>query len=401
MTTTWSPTSRCGAKVGLCLPRSTWATRVASRPRTLPSASTRNHLRSIAPSFGITVAMFRTLLWLAKSTTWRSLSYKLATGNYKRDPTRSQHSDALGLPRRGGLPRPGAEISHRAGGAGRLAGEAGATPVNDEEMGRLGPARLGQERGEIIVNLLGIFRPGEPEPLAHACHVRVHGDGGDAEGVAEHDVGRLAPHAGKRDELLEGAGHSAAVALHQRLTHAHEGSGLGLEEAGGVDLLLEDRGTSPRVVFRSSVSREERPGDRVDALVRALRRQDGGGEELEGRGELELDPRFRIRLGEAPQDLDGPRLLCCRGLSHVRLWRGRSGSARCTAPPRLQGASSARGSRARRASAARDRQLDAARGASGCAAPGCRGAHSSSSRAGRRKPVLGPLGSRPRSGRRA
>src|SRR5262249_55574590 len=30
-------------------------------------------------------------LWLVKSTTYRYLCCKLATGNYKRDPTRSQH----------------------------------------------------------------------------------------------------------------------------------------------------------------------------------------------------------------------------------------------------------------------------------------------------------------------
>src|SRR5262245_15717064 len=308
MTTTWSPTSRCGANVGLCLPRNTWATRVASRPSTLPSASTRNHLRSIALSFGITVAMFRTLLWLVKSTTWRSLCRKLATGNYKRDPTRSQHSGALGLSELGCLPRPGAETTHRAGGAGRLAGKAGTTSVDDEEMRRLGPAGPGQERAEIVVNLLGVFRPGEPEPLAHPCHVSIHGDGGNVEGVAEHDVGRLAPDAGKRDELLEGAGDSAAVTLRQRLTHAHEGSGLRLEEARRVDLPLEHRGAGPRVVFRSSVSREQCPGDLVDALVRALCRQNGCSEELEGRGEVELDPRVRIRLCEARRALAGPRL---------------------------------------------------------------------------------------------
>src|SRR5206468_8332704 len=38
-TTTKSPASRCGEKPGLVFPRSTDATRDASRPRTLPSAS--------------------------------------------------------------------------------------------------------------------------------------------------------------------------------------------------------------------------------------------------------------------------------------------------------------------------------------------------------------------------
>ena len=37
---TWSPVSMCGAKIGLCLPRSRRATSVAMRPSTRPLAST-------------------------------------------------------------------------------------------------------------------------------------------------------------------------------------------------------------------------------------------------------------------------------------------------------------------------------------------------------------------------
>src|SRR5437879_5792198 len=41
MTMTQSPQFRWGVNVGLCLPRSTWATRLASRPSGCPAASTR------------------------------------------------------------------------------------------------------------------------------------------------------------------------------------------------------------------------------------------------------------------------------------------------------------------------------------------------------------------------
>src|SRR6476619_7008773 len=46
MTTTWSPQSTCGVKLGLCLPRRMLAMIVASRPTTSPSASTRCHFFS-------------------------------------------------------------------------------------------------------------------------------------------------------------------------------------------------------------------------------------------------------------------------------------------------------------------------------------------------------------------
>src|SRR3984957_2270400 len=41
-----------GAKVGLCLPRSTEATSVASRPRTRPSASTMRQVRVMSAGLG-------------------------------------------------------------------------------------------------------------------------------------------------------------------------------------------------------------------------------------------------------------------------------------------------------------------------------------------------------------
>src|SRR5690349_21617943 len=51
MMTTWSPQSTCGVKLGLCLPRRIFATIVARRPTTSPSASIRCHFFSTSAGF--------------------------------------------------------------------------------------------------------------------------------------------------------------------------------------------------------------------------------------------------------------------------------------------------------------------------------------------------------------
>src|SRR5918998_3376970 len=61
-TITWSPVSMCGANTGLCLPRSTRATSVASRPRTMPSASTTYQARWISEAFGVYVGTRATFI---------------------------------------------------------------------------------------------------------------------------------------------------------------------------------------------------------------------------------------------------------------------------------------------------------------------------------------------------
>src|SRR5947208_1523157 len=54
-TITWSPTSTCGAQIGLCLPRSSLATSVARRPSTAPSASITCQARSMSLGLGLNV----------------------------------------------------------------------------------------------------------------------------------------------------------------------------------------------------------------------------------------------------------------------------------------------------------------------------------------------------------
>src|SRR5207249_2526116 len=119
----------------------------------------------------------------------------------------------------------------------------------------------------------------------------------------------LEPDARQLDERLEGLGHLAAVMLDERLRHAKQRARLGAEESGGADLLLEARGARPRQLAGRRVLAEERGRHHVHALVRALRGEDGGDEQLERRPEVEGDLRVGIRAREEIQDLLGPRLL--------------------------------------------------------------------------------------------
>ena len=54
-TMTKSPMSMCGAKVGLCLPRSRFAAWTASLPRMTSEASMTCHSRWMSPGFGLYV----------------------------------------------------------------------------------------------------------------------------------------------------------------------------------------------------------------------------------------------------------------------------------------------------------------------------------------------------------
>src|SRR5215210_4991773 len=86
-----------------------------------------------------------------------------------------------------------------AGGAARLADLAA---VRDEEVREVYPVGLWDESVEVALDLLGRLLLREPEARGEPRDVRVHDDArGDAEGVAEDDVGRLARDAGKLKQL--------------------------------------------------------------------------------------------------------------------------------------------------------------------------------------------------------
>ena len=91
----------------------------------------------------------------------------------------------------------------RAGAAGGLAGVAHPPAVEDHLVRHDRPVALGHQRADGVLDLDRILLR-RPAPAAHEpAEVRVDGDAGDVERVAEDHVGGLAPDAGQLDQLLE------------------------------------------------------------------------------------------------------------------------------------------------------------------------------------------------------
>src|SRR4051812_11299528 len=87
ITTTWSPTSTFGAQIGLCLPRSSVATSVATRPSRWPSASTTSHARSMSDGLGVKV---RTGVLLARSRSGTATGRPTASGSSRERQLRTR-----------------------------------------------------------------------------------------------------------------------------------------------------------------------------------------------------------------------------------------------------------------------------------------------------------------------
>ena len=153
----------------------------------------------------------------------------------------------------------------------------------------------------------GVGFASKAEPLGNARDVRIDDEPLVlAESVAENDVGRLAPNAGECNESFHGVGDATAALGGQRGARPSQAAGLGVEESGLADVVLELARRRPRVVRRGPVFPEEFGGDLVDPDVGALRGEDGRDEELERAREVERASGFRIRAGAAAEVGAGP-----------------------------------------------------------------------------------------------
>jgi hypothetical protein len=111
--------------------------------------------------------------------------------------------------------------------------------VEDQPVAQQRPLALVEERADLGLHLDRVVLRGPPEPPREPPEVRVDRDAGHPERVAEHDVGRLAPDARQRHEVLEPPGHLAVEALDERSTDLHQRVGLLPEEAGRLHDRLE------------------------------------------------------------------------------------------------------------------------------------------------------------------
>ena len=180
-----------------------------------------------------------------------------------------------------------------------------------------------QRRAQLGLDLLGRRRLGDADAVGHAQDMAIDRQAGDAEGVAEDDVRRLAADAGQGRQRVHVGGHLAAVVLEQGMRHAKQHLGLLPEEARGHDLRFELRGGGGGEPSRIRVALEERRRDLVHARVRRLRREDRRDEELEGGREIELGSRVWMLAVQPLEDgLRVPGPLGCGRRSGARaLWR--------------------------------------------------------------------------------
>src|SRR5690349_15159047 len=93
--------------------------------------------------------------------------------------------------------------------------------VPDHPLGQIGPLLARDERGHHCLDLHRVGLRGPAEPPGQAPEMGIHRDTGDAEGVAEHHVRRLATHPRQRDQVLQASRDLAAVPLAERLPQAH------------------------------------------------------------------------------------------------------------------------------------------------------------------------------------
>ena len=194
-----------------------------------------------------------------------------------------------------------------------LARVAGGAPVQDQPVRQVRPL-LGREAGgdlpfdahRVGGGVVPVVAPAQP--ARHADHMRIHGEAGHVERVAEHHVGGFAAHAGQCDQLLHGARHPAGEPGFELGGQGDDVARLGMVEADGADDVLHTLRVGRRQRRGRGIGGEQRGGDRVHTLVGGLGAQHGGHQQLERGVEIERARRLgndtaedRVFVMHAPQ----------------------------------------------------------------------------------------------------
>ena len=164
---------------------------------------------------------------------------------------------------------------------------------------RAGPVLLRQNRHQLLFGVQDVFRVRQPDPVGYAEDVGV-----DRDRVSPHrhridDVGRLSSHARERAQFFQRARHFSVKARDDIAASAQNMLRLAVVEPAGKDLFAQFLLGQRKHFFRRAVFRKEFRRDAVDALVRALRGQDYGDQQLKlrfvsERGLVRIDAGKRL-----------------------------------------------------------------------------------------------------------
>ncbi len=161
------------------------------------------------------------------------------------------------------------------------------------------------ERLKVALDGIGVVMNREAKTPSQSADMRVDGDTGDAEGVAEYHVGGLAPDPAQSDQVLHRCGDLPVVPLDEVPRKPEEGLRLRAEEPCRPHEFLNPLAGRCRKGHGVGVGGEEGGGDLVDPDVRALRGEYGRDEQLERIPEVKFTASVRVFLSEEAEDPTG------------------------------------------------------------------------------------------------
>ncbi len=184
----------------------------------------------------------------------------------------------------------------------------------DQPVAEHRPRVARDELDEVLLDFdrVGVF--GESQAEGKPADMGVHNDAGVyAVSVAENDVCGLASDAWQGGQLLKGFRHLAAMLGDDGGGAGYEVFCLATEKPGGADdgfdVSLGSTGQGGRV----GVGGKERRGDHIYALVSALRRKDGGNQQLVGGSVVQ----FAVRVGVGGRERFNEQGGASRALCHL------------------------------------------------------------------------------------
>ena len=176
-------------------------------------------------------------------------------------------------------------------------------PVVDHPVREDHPVRRLEHREQVLLHLLRVLLPREPQPRGDALDVRIHHHAlRHPEAHAQHHVRGLAADAGKLRQRVQVRRHLTAVPLDEGAAEADERLRLVAEEVEGLEVFLHLLLRRVGEVLRRAKTGEERRRGAVDRRVRRLRAQDGGDHQLQRVLVVQRAAAVGVERGQLGQD---------------------------------------------------------------------------------------------------
>ena len=175
-----------------------------------------------------------------------------------------------------------AEGLHTAGVAIRFAGGAYGAAVKDEAVAEI-VALIGRKQSaqdDFDLLLIGLGMQTEAAGDADAVGID-HDRAGHMEDIAHDEVGGFSADTGQGDQLVEGIGDLAVIAVAQDARHRDDILGFGFVESAGFDVFRQLLGCALREVRGAGVALKKRGSHHVDARVGTLGGESGRDQALE------------------------------------------------------------------------------------------------------------------------